>query len=401
MRILFVANVTPWPAHGGIHLRILNLLERTAQRHHVVLGCHVWNDADRESVRELNARGIPTVGGTMWWASARHVWPALKRALRGIPPETAQYQAEEVHALIRAGDYDVIHIEESILAPYLASVPAGKDIRSVITLHNVHFVQGYRIASIEPFWWRRAWVGFSARWMAWYEPRMVAAFDRVITVTEDDRRALQAVAPAVRVDVVPNGTDTVALQPLPAHTGRPALLFIGSMAYRPCIDAASWLVREILPAIQREVPDVDLWIVGKHPTPEVLALGSDHVFVTGEVDDVRPYYERCTVAVAPLRAGGGSRLKILEAMALGRPVVSTTIGAEGLDVVDGEHIAIADDAQSIAARVLAFLADEHARASMVAAARALVVSEYDWDSIAAGQLVIYEELLAAMAPSRE
>ena len=392
MRILFIANVTPWPAHGGVHLRILNLLERTAREHDVVLGCHVWNDADREGVRQLNARGIKTVGGTMWWASARHALPALKRALRGIPPETAQYQAEEIHALIRAGDYDLLHIEESILAPYLESVPEGKHVRSVITLHNVHFVQGRRIAVIEPALWRRAWVGFSARWMAYYEPRMVKQFDRVITVSEDDRTLLRAAAPDVGVDVVPNGVDTVALQPLASHTGRPALLFIGSMAYRPCIDAAVWLVRDILPRLQRAIPDLDVWIVGKHPTAEVRALASSHVFVTGEVDDVRPYYERCSLAVAPLRAGGGSRLKILEAMALGRPVVSTTIGAEGLDVVDGKHVAIADDAEGFAQRVEALLADEEKRMNIAGAARDLVVAKYDWELIAARQLVIYEEL---------
>ncbi|CAN5566876.1 glycosyltransferase [soil metagenome] len=392
MRILFIANITPYPAHGGVHLRILNLLERTARVHDVRLGCHVWNDADREGVRQLNERGIPTVGGTMWWRSMRHALPALRRAMRGIPPETAQYQAEEIHDLIRAGDYDVLHIEESILAPYLTSIPRGSRARSLITLHNVHFVQGRRIAGIESSLLRRAWVAFSARWMAYYEPRMVATFDRVITVSDDDRALMRAAAPAVAVDVIPNGVDTKQLQPLPPHRGRPAILFIGSMAYRPCVDAAVWLVREILPGIQRAIPDLDVWIVGKQPTAEVRALAGPRVHVTGEVDDVRPYYQRCTLAVAPLRAGGGSRLKILEAMALGRCVVSTSIGAEGLHVTDGVDVAIADVASEFAARIEMLLADAAKRDAMAATARKLVEAEYDWDTIAARQLVIYEEL---------
>ena len=390
MRILYIVNVTPYPAHGGVHLRILNLLERTASKHDVTLGCHVWNDADREGVRQLNQRGIRTVGGMVWRASMRHALPALRRAMRGIPPETAQYQADEIHALIRAGNYDVLHIEESILAPYAGSIPPGHHAKRVITLQNVHFVQGRRIARIESTLLRRAWAAFSARWMAHYEPRMLATFDRVIAVSEHDRALLRDSAPGVRVDVVPNGVDTKALLPLPPKLDRKTLLFVGSMAYRPCVDAAVWLVRDILPSL----PDVDLWIVGRHPTAEVLALAGEHVMVTGEVDDVRPYYERCTIAVAPLRAGGGSRLKILEAMALGRCVVSTTIGAEGLHVTPGVDIVIADDAATFAETVSGLLADGAKCEEIAAAARDLVEREYDWDSIVTRQLVIYEELVS-------
>ncbi len=401
MRILFIANITPWPAHGGVHLRILHLLQQTAREHEVALGCHVWNDADRAGVVELNRQGIPTTGGTMWWASARHALPALRRALRGIPPESAQYQAAEIHALIRAGDYDVLHIEESILAPYAESAPRDRGIRTVITLHNVHFVQGRRIARIEPSLLRRAWAWFNAGWMQYYEPRMAATFDRVIAVSEEDRALLTQRVPALRVDVVPNGVDTRALVPLARNRGRPALLFVGSMAYRPCVDGAVWLVREILPLLRRSHPDLDVWIVGKQPNAEVRALAGAGVFVTGEVDDVRSYYGRSTLAVAPLRAGGGSRLKILEAMALGRCVVTTTIGAEGLRVTPGTHLAVADDTAAFARAVAALLDDESGRDAMVGAARDLVEAEYDWGDIAARQRAIYSELAREAPALRE
>jgi glycosyltransferase involved in cell wall biosynthesis len=194
------------------------------------------------------------------------------------------------------------------------------------------------------------------------------------------------------VDVIPNGVDTHALRPLPPAEGPPALVFVGSMMYRPCVDAAVWLVREILPLVRRTHPDVAVWIVGRGPVPEVTALAGNGVFVTGEVEDVAPYYRRATLAVAPLRAGGGTRLKILEAMALGRVVVSTTVGAEGLRVDDDTHLAIADDAQSLANAIVALLNDHDHRDRLARAARALVEAEYDWDRIGASHLALYDGL---------
>lgn len=393
MRILFIANITPWPPRGGVHLRILNLMERVAAHHDVSIGCHAWNDADRQGVADLNRRGIPATAGTVWWGSMwRHAVPGLKRALRGIPPDTAQYQAPELHQLIREGNYDLLHVEESNLAPYGESVPRNRRIHKVITLHNVQFLQDRRIAQIESSLPRRMWKSGNARWMRSYEPRVARTFDRVITVSNDDRAHLQRQAPDLRVDVVPNGVATRDLTPLPPHRGRPALVFVGTLSYRPCVDGAIWLVREILPLLRQTHPDVDVRIVGKQPTAEVLALAGNGVVVAGEVDDVRPYYAHATLALAPLRAGGGSRLKILEAMALGRCVVSTTIGAEGLNVVPGEHLAIADDAAGFAAAIGRLLSDTARRDAMATAARHLVEAEYDWDDIAARQLAIYNDL---------
>lgn len=394
MRILCIANVTPWPPRSGITLRILRLLERVAATHEVTLGCHTWDAADREGVESLTRQGIRTVGGAVRPASLRtHAWRGVRAALRGVPPETAQYQAPELQALIRAGEYDLLHIEESILAPYALAMPTDRRIPRMLTLHNVHFVQEARMARIEPTLGGRARRRFNGAWMRSYEPRMAATFDRVVAVTEDDRRALLARAPQLRIDVVPNGVDTRALRPLPPPAGPPALLFVGSMFYRPCVDAAVWLVREILPLLRRRHPALEVWLVGKGPTAEVRALAGEGVHVVGEVEDLVPYYARATLALAPLRAGGGSRLKILEAMALGRAVVSTTIGAEGLGVHDGTHVAIADDADAFASRVDALLADAPRRAAMEQAARSHVERTSDWDDLAARLLSLYAELV--------
>jgi glycosyltransferase involved in cell wall biosynthesis len=235
--------------------------------------------------------------------------------------------------------------------------------------------------------------------MRLYEPAAATRFHRVIAVSETDRNLLRSASPQLRVDVVPNGVDTVemALLPPPAADRRKALIFVGALHYRPCIDAAQWLIHTILPLLRRHEPEIEVWIVGKEAAPEVQALAGPGVFVASSVPDVKPYYAAASVAVVPLRAGGGSRLKILEAMALGRPVVSTTLGAEGLDVRDGRHLLIADQPEPFAAAILRLMRQSGAdelRQSLIRHARSLVESQYDWEIAAAAQLRIYEELTA-------
>jgi glycosyltransferase involved in cell wall biosynthesis len=189
---------------------------------------------------------------------------------------------------------------------------------------------------------------------------------------------------------VPNGVDTDGYQILPEPAAN-GLLFIGSMSYAPCADGAVWFCNAILPQVQPA--DAEMWVVGRSPGPDVQALASDKVHVTGWVEDILPYYERTRIAVVPLRAGSGTRLKILEAMALGRAVVSTTIGAEGLAVHDGEHLFIADDPQTFAEKVSRLLQDDDLRRAMVLRARELVVNHYDWKALARQMIGIYEAVL--------
>jgi len=189
-----------------------------------------------------------------------------------------------------------------------------------------------------------------------------------------------------------NGVDTARLQPLAASDSPPALLFVGSMFYTPCEDGAIWLVREILPLVNRRFPAIDVWIVGKKPGPGVEELAGKHIFVTGEVEDVTSYYQRATIAVAPLRAGSGSRLKILEAMALGRPIVSTSLGAEGLQLEPERHLLTADSTEDFAAAVIRLIESPDAGRALANAAREFVEARYNWEMIAARQLQIYREM---------
>jgi glycosyltransferase involved in cell wall biosynthesis len=245
---------------------------------------------------------------------------------------------------------------------------------------------------MERHWARKVRPLINSIAMQYWEPRYAERFDRSTTVSEIDQQMLQKANPRLRINVIPNGVDIQNYKPLPTENLPSALLFIGNMGYPPCADAALYLCNEILPHVRRRMSGVEVWIVGRNPRAEVIELNGDGVHVTGRVDDVVPYYQKSAICVVPLRAGGGTRLKILEAMALGRPVVSTTIGCEGLDVVDNEHLMVADTPEQFAEKIERLLTDRQLFERISANGRKLVETRYDWDRIAEQLMDVYAEI---------
>jgi glycosyltransferase involved in cell wall biosynthesis len=219
-----------------------------------------------------------------------------------------------------------------------------------------------------------------------YERRELARFDGILAVSDADRDTFTRLYPGAisqPVHVVPTGVDTDYFEPASSDPQSRAMVFTGSMDWLPNEDAMLYFCREVLPAIRAEIPDASLAIVGRTPTPAVKKLAEEHgVTVTGRVDDVRPYMKEAAVYIVPLRIGGGTRLKIFEAMAMGKAVVSTTVGAEGLPVTDGEHVRLADEPAAFARAVVHLMRDLDERRRIEAAARALVVARYDWSAVA-------------------
>lgn len=287
--------------------------------------------------------------------------------------------------------FDIVQIE-SRMGLYLEVLPDDGGRKSIQMFQNFTFQQDSRISRIEQRWTRRTRSLLNSMAMRRWEPRYAERFDRCTTVSEIDRHLLLAANPRLQVEVIPNGVDIHQYKPQPPAISSPTLLFIGNMEYPPCVDAVLHFTRDILPLIQREIDGVEFWIVGRNPRKEVLQLDAACVHVTGRVEDVVPYYRQCSVCVVPLRAGGGTRLKILEAMALGRPVVSTTIGCEGLDVTDGVHLSIADDPNHFARATLRLLTDPQLYQHIATNGRLLVETVYNWDQIAERLMEVYAEL---------
>jgi glycosyltransferase involved in cell wall biosynthesis len=239
----------------------------------------------------------------------------------------------------------------------------------------------------------RRWMGAAYSCVQWqrlarYERLVCQTVDRVVAVSDWDKDALARLAPGSDIRVVPNGIDAqhyLAYVPAgagPDMGGGPALVFTGKMDFRPNVDAMLWFCGEILPRICAEIPDARLYIVGQRPSPAVQALAQlPGVTVTGFVPDVRPYIAATDVYVVPMRMGGGTRLKVLEAMVMGRAVVSTALGCEGYGLTPSKEVEVADDPAAFARSVVTLLRDGSRRAALGAQARDFAVSRYDWSRI--------------------
>ena len=397
MRILIITNEVPFPPTSGASLRTYNVLRRLARDCEVYLVAFSATKEQRGGVAHLLefCREVVTVRRRSL-KEAVHLGKVVTSMLQGEPPELrlafSQELAREIQRLTDRVDFDIVQIEHGSMGMYLEALPARLRKRAVWVLHDIDFDKFRRIAHVE----RRKPAKLRARMHAFtmrrWQPHFASLFGLCVAMSEADRRLLLSANPSLRVEVSPNGVDINRCNPLPDEGDTPEVLFIGNMAYQPNVDAAVYFCREVLPLIRSKLPDAKLWIVGIDPGADVRRLEGNGVFVTGCVSDIVPYYKRSKVCVVPLRAGSGTRLKVLEAMAFGRPVVSTSIGCEGLDVVDGDHILVADGSKLFAEQTIRLLRHKELRTRLAAKAREFVVASYDWDVIAGKLMNDFERI---------
>jgi glycosyltransferase involved in cell wall biosynthesis len=270
--------------------------------------------------------------------------------------------------------------------------PPARGLLRVLVEHDVSYVSAARSAVGAGASRLGAW--FDGMRLLRYEIEAVAGADLVLTMSETDRRLLGELTPVEHVVPIPNGVDCARFAFSSEGREPRSLLFVGFFRHEPNVEAVRHFAREVLPLIRQTHPDVLFRIVGAYPPEVVRRLGeTPGIEVTGRVEDIGPYYRRSALFIAPVLQGSGTRLKLLEAMAAGCPVVSTTIGAEGLDVLDGEHALIADTPAAMAAAVARVLDDPALAAALAARARELVVARYDWDAITARLLAAYREAI--------
>lgn len=305
-----------------------------------------------------------------------------------LPYTMARYRATEMEQRIRKLLYMKIKGFDLILCDFLfpdINVPRPHEVPSVLFQHNVEAMIWKRHTEVQrnplkKFFFRTQW-----KKMARYERGACHQYDHVIAVSEDDAEAFREWYGLTNVSAVPTGVDTDFFSPSGEVTSlKNNLVFVGSMDWMPNQDAVRWFVDEIWPTIRKAEPTATFTVVGRRPPPFVqeLCMRNNGIEVTGTVDDVRPYLERATAAIVPLRIGGGTRLKIYEAMAMGRPTVSTAIGAEGLPVTDGKELFLADDPQSFAKRALELMKDPGAGNRMGKAAQDRVRRDFGWEAAA-------------------
>jgi sugar transferase (PEP-CTERM/EpsH1 system associated) len=390
MRILWLKSDLLLPLDKGGKLRTWHLMRHLAQRHEITYLAFKEPGqpaADVDGMREVAARVETVTRAEPAKGTFRFYADAAMHLVDPLPYAVGKYRSREfrrrLNALLKTQAFDLVVCD--FLFPAV-NLPRRLPCPAVLFTHNVESEIWRRHAETKPGAIGKALYGAQHKRMLRYERKTLARFDGVLAVSDADRQTFAALYPdAIRhpVHVVPTGVDTGFFAPAPSDPASRTLVFTGSMDWLPNEDAMQYFCRDILPLIRAEEPGVRLSIVGRAPTPAVKRLADEHdVTVTGRVDDVRPFMKEAAVYVVPLRIGGGTRLKIFEAMSMGKAVVSTTVGAEGLPVTDGRHVRLADEPASFAGAVVRLLRDADARARLETAARALVVEQYDWSAVA-------------------
>jgi polysaccharide biosynthesis protein PslH len=296
---------------------------------------------------------------------------------------------QDVLDRLAGSPFDVVHVLDNAMAAYRRPDVTA----TILSEHEVRvdaddgIIDGAVLPSVEEReaeqqrWWR-------------YQADVWTQFDRVQVFTERDAESVRRLAPGMggRLFVNPFGVELPAAPP--ARQPEPdTLVFVGGFKHPPNVDAALWLVRDILPPVRARRPATHLTIVGADPPAVVRDLASEAVTVTGRVETIDPYVQSAAVVVAPLRAGGGMRLKVLQAMAWGRPVVTTSRGAEGIwNPSAAPTIQVAEDAHGIASHIIALLDSDDARKTLGARARAAVIEHHRWDQFAARLTALYDGL---------
>jgi glycosyltransferase involved in cell wall biosynthesis len=339
----------------------------------------------------------------------RNLGAASKGLLTGLPVVITRDDIGDMGATLRRlvteFTFDVIHADQLSMAWWgrmAARLATSHRPRTLLDEHNAIYLLTRRMAEVEPRFLHRSIMSREARAFARYEAAMCREFDAVLTVTEEDREHLLTLFRpdererlAGKFSVVPICVDPEQVLPI-AHVGGdvPTVLHLGTMFWPPNVHGVLWFAREVLPMVHQHVPEARFVVVGKNPPPEVQALAIDpRVRVTGYIDDPTPYLEAAHAFIVPLHAGGGMRVKILDAWLWGLPVVSTSIGAEGIDVKDGENLLLADDARAFAQATVRLLTDPELNRQLRADCRAWVEDHYSWQAVYQKVDEVYDGLL--------
>ena len=372
------------PVDTGGKIRSFNILRHLAKNHDVTLLSYYGGERDLEYEAAIGKR-LPGTE-TIYTAAPEGVLAQSIDYIFRLPASAPYAVAKFTHPQVRRAVEE--HLEgrgfDTAVCDFLSAslnFPDPLPAPVVLFQHNVETMLWRRMAQTEKAPWSKLSYTIESRKMAAYETRTLRRFQHVLAVSENDRDAMLRLAPDCAITVVPTGVDTEEYQAAPSVSGNPPIIvFTGSMDWEPNIDAMEYFCGDIWPGVLAEFPEARFQIVGRNPHARVRRLASASVEVTGTVKSIKHYLRAATVVIVPLRVGGGTRLKIFEAMAMAKAMVSTSIGAEGLDVADGRDLILADSAQQFGRAIVQLLRDSGLRRKYEQAAAA-VAARYDWSQI--------------------
>jgi glycosyltransferase involved in cell wall biosynthesis len=401
MKILFVTPFLPSPPRFGGQRRLDGLMRSLAANHELsVLSFNASDEfaelsleATRSYCREVitfpdmefrdpRQKRLLQARSLLSRHSFEHLLLARRREF-----------AARLQQLVDSGAFDIVQVEFAQMAAFRFERRRDRRYRTLLDEHNIEFDIVKRTAEAEGSAARRVYSSIDWRKLKREEQSAWRWFDGVTVTSERDAGLLAQLEPATRVSVIPNGVDVQQFSPAPPTTDPDSLLFFGALNYHPNNEAVRYFVADIFPLILAKRPSTKLWLVG--PAPEnITALRGPSIEVTGYVDAVEPYIDRASAVVVPLRLGGGTRLKIVEAMAKSKAIVSTRVGAEGIDIVHDQHALLADDPRAFADHVEQVLSDGALAKRLGQAARGLAESSYSWPALVARLERFYDQLLS-------
>jgi polysaccharide biosynthesis protein PslH len=390
MHVVIVDEELPYPTNSGKRIRAFQLVSRLARRHRITYLCH-RNADPREAIQAESVfrnlgietvvvdRSIPPKSGPFFAARL------AANLLSPLPYSVASHSSRALRcAILNLRACHEVDLWQAEWTPYAESLRVLGNVRRLIMAHNVESQIWRRYYENESDPLRRWYIGLQWRKYERFERRAFHQVDRVVAVCGEDAASIRQHFGARFVDVIDNGVDTAYFQPDLSGRVPGRIVFLGSLDWRPNLDAVEQLLSRIFPAVQAQEPTARLCLVGRKP-PDSLrqrAATTPGLELHADVPDVRPFLAQAALMVVPLRIGGGSRLKILEALAAGTPVVSTRVGAEGLCVEHGTHLTVVDRIDQMAGSIVDVLRDPTAARAMAQCGRKLVENRYDWEILA-------------------
>lgn len=388
MKIIFIAAEPPWPLDQGDKLRNYYLLKALAQAHAVTLVLFCEPGEEQRSWREAVTPFCQAVYTVQLGRSRMKLNAALRPHLPlTMAARTSTRMAGLLRRLTADRHFDMAFACQLKTAVYLRECAVSlrtADLTDTLSLYRRRMARYASPGAAKVF------SLIEAARLARQERRVAGLADMVLLTSTLDAAALEKLAPGACIAVLSNGVDLNFFKPLPDQE-RPELLFYGHLRYPPNADGIDWFCREIFPLVRKEVPDVVLNIAGKEPPPEIAALSlMPGVKLRGYVPDLRPHLAGSSLVVIPLRFGAGVRNKVLESLASGRAVVSTSLGCEGLEISAGKQLIVADGPDNFASAVAGLLRDKAGRAALAAAGRKLVEERYSWEAVSLKLLDLVE-----------
>ncbi len=386
MRILVLDEEFPFPPNTGKRIRSFSLISRLGKNHEVTY--LAYGEYGSLASRALDVVNLKTTavadvkpdkfGPLFYLRLAANLLSNLPYIV------TSHYSDLFKNEFVKQVDKlkpDLILCEWT---PYAKFAEDIKYIPRVVSAHNVESRIWRRYHETEKNPAKKWYIARQVEKLERFEKETFASFEGIVAVSQSDACEINQICPEARVEVVDNGVDLDYFNHQPQKLDKNALVFVGSMDWRPNQDAVTYFVKEIFTLIRQKKPEAHAIFVGRKPPEFIRAYNDiDGIEVTGSVNDIRPYVHSSAVYIVPLRIGGGTRLKILDAMAMHKPIVSTVVGAEGLDVTDGENILLAKTAQNFADQVVRLMEDKALQEKLAINGRELVEAKYGWDSLAA------------------